>query len=56
MSVVRCDQCDRQIDSDFDAECFMGDTSTLCHVCREDDAREPDGDAYEERVIAERCK
>lgn len=41
MSIVICDHCDRWIDSDYDAECFIEnpynnrDTTILCEPCRE---------------------
>jgi hypothetical protein len=35
MSVIRCDQCSRQIDTDDDAECVVGD-EILCESCRDD--------------------
>lgn len=49
MSVVRCESCDRLIDSDIDCECFVEPpdylpltqaqrdamTETLCESCRE---------------------
>jgi hypothetical protein len=41
MSVERCDDCERAIDTDMDVECYipLGPGSfffaVLCHVCRE---------------------
>ncbi len=45
MSMVRCDDCERPIDSDFDCECFI-DTSptstiTLCERCRDEADDQP---------------
>lgn len=34
MSIVRCEQCSRQIDSDFDLDCFTDD-GAACEPCRE---------------------
>lgn len=44
MSMVMCERCDRMIDSDFDAECFvyvgnykrLHAEMVLCERCRED--------------------
>jgi hypothetical protein len=45
MSMCKCDQCDRLIDSDDDPECFVGDTSTRCEYCREPDTiKQDEGD------------
>ncbi len=48
MSIVICEQCERQIDSDYDCDCFVGPpagmcnaadqakfTTVLCESCRE---------------------
>lgn len=43
MSIVICDDCERQVDSDIDTDCFVEEgnmrrltfTITLCENCRE---------------------
>lgn len=36
MSMTTCDRCCAYVDSDWDVECFIGDTSTtLCERCRD---------------------
>jgi hypothetical protein len=40
MSMIRCDDCERLIDSDADCDCFVGTAATgdyraLCKWCRE---------------------
>jgi len=60
MSMIRCEQCERLIDSDDDPDCFienpgmpgsMGD-EVLCEWCREKREREQDdaGIAFSERA------
>lgn len=34
MSLVRCDDCEKIVDSDYDCECFIGDKA-ICECCRE---------------------
>jgi hypothetical protein len=41
MSMDRCDECERPIDTDFDVECYVPHSDgsyekgrVLCHVCR----------------------
>ena len=35
MSMMRCDACDRLIDTDYDTECWQEDDTALCGSCRE---------------------
>lgn len=41
MSMVRCDKCERPIDSDVDCGCFVSGALVLCKWCREDVDEEP---------------
>ncbi len=34
MSIVRCDECNRQIDTDFDTDCYDGYDYPICEYCR----------------------
>lgn len=53
MSVVRCEKCCRQIDTDLDTECevYVGNykrlhaTAILCEACREEHHRQLEHDA-----------
>ncbi len=38
MSMLRCDKCNRPIDTDFDVDCYYHDSDpdkVMCHICRE---------------------
>jgi hypothetical protein len=40
MSVVRCSQCSKQVDSDEDLECFTENDEVLCESCRDEQEEE----------------
>jgi hypothetical protein len=40
MSMVRCDQCSRAIDSDDDPDCFIEEDRVLCESCRDEQEEE----------------
>lgn len=57
MSIIRCDRCDRFIDSDFDPSCFVEvpwlnlEERVWCESCRDDELDEHDAESfYAERL------
>ena len=49
MSVMRCDRCDRYIDTDYDVEGEFTDTEFICALCIENlGLRDEDGNFKEE--------
>ena len=60
MSMMRCDACDRLIDTDFDVECWQEDDTALCGTCRENyscaECGESVGTAAERKAEAAYCE
>lgn len=53
MSIIRCDGCGRDIDTDFDVECEVEPNTFACKVCREEKSRSDYEDEKADRCIAQ---
>lgn len=37
MSIIRCDSCNRQVDTDKDTDCLLPEDEIMCKLCREEE-------------------